>query len=147
MARLCDRYGTETKGFSPEFFQALSAYDWPGNVRELINVLERTLAAARYDPTIFPKHLPEPIRIVFARSSFQTKNQREETMMKDTSTSGSLRTFREYRQRVVDDAEEQYLKDLMKLTKRNIKDACRISGLSRPRLYALLKKHNMSRRK
>jgi two-component system NtrC family response regulator len=147
MARLCDRYGTETKGFSPEFFQALSAYDWPGNVRELINVLERTLAAARYDPTIFPKHLPEPIRIVFARSSFQKKNQREETIMKDTTTSGSLRTFREYRQRVVDDAEDQYLKDLMKLTKRNIKDACRISGLSRPRLYALLKKHNMSRRK
>ena len=146
-ARLCERYGTETKGFAPEFFQALMAYGWPGNVRELINVLEQTLATTRYDPTIFPKHLPEPIRIAFARSSFQTKNQREETVMKDMPISGPLPPFREYRQKVVDDAENHYLKELMKVTKRNIKDACRISGLSRPRLYALLKKHNMSRRK
>jgi two-component system NtrC family response regulator len=67
--------------------------------------------------------------------------------MKDMPSSGPLRPFREYRQKVVDDAENEYLKDLMKLTQRNIKDACQISGLSRPRLYALLKKHNMSRRK
>lgn len=67
--------------------------------------------------------------------------------MKVMPISGPLRPFREYRQSVVDDAENEYLKELMKQTKRNIKDACRISGLSRPRLYALLKKHNMSRRK
>jgi len=67
--------------------------------------------------------------------------------MKDMPISGPLRPFREYRQKVVDNAENQYLTELMKVTKRNIKDACRISSLSRPRLYALLKKHNMSRRK
>ena len=27
----------EIKGFSPEFLDALNAYDWPGNVRELFN--------------------------------------------------------------------------------------------------------------
>ena len=41
-------------------------------------------------------------------------------------------------------AEKQYLQKLMKLTRHNIKDSCRIADLSRARLYALLKKHSLS---
>jgi two-component system NtrC family response regulator len=39
--------------------------------------------------------------------------------------------------------EKQYLEDLMLLAARDIKKACRISGLSRSRLYHLLKKHGI----
>lgn len=46
-ARLCERCGIETKGFSPDFFETLTAYDWPGNVRELFNALEGAIAAAQ----------------------------------------------------------------------------------------------------
>lgn len=143
ITRLCSRYRTETKGFSPEFLEALSAYDWPGNVRELINVLERTLAAARHDPTIFPMHLPEDIRIAFVRSSFQ----KEGTSAKEPPESRPLLPFREFRQAVIDKAENRYLKDLIEKSESRIEAASRISNLSKPRLYALFQKHGMSLRR
>ena len=69
MARVCERYQIGTKGFSPEFFDALMAYDWPGNVRELVNALERAISDAYHEPTLFPKHLPLDLRVKVARSS------------------------------------------------------------------------------
>lgn len=36
LARLCDLYGVGSKGFCPDFQEALTCYDWPGNVRERI---------------------------------------------------------------------------------------------------------------
>jgi len=72
-ARVCKRYGMGIKGFSPEFFEALGAYEWPGNVRELLNALESALAAAGNEPTLFPVHLPTQIRIKLARASVSKK--------------------------------------------------------------------------
>ncbi len=43
----------------------------------------------------------------------------------------------------LDQMKSQYLQGLVTGTKGDIKAACRISGLSRSRLYALLKKHNI----
>ncbi|MBW1722751.1 MAG: hypothetical protein JRH13_14450 [Deltaproteobacteria bacterium] len=55
-------------------------------------------------------------------------------------------SFKDFRITVMGQAESQYLRDLMTVTHWNVKKACRISGLSRPRLYALLKKHGIQRR-
>jgi len=131
MARVCERYLIGTKGFSPEFLDALMAYDWPGNVRELVNAIERSITAAYNGPTLFPKHLPLDIRVKVARSAMRREA---------ASTGGgglSLPPLNEHRQ----SAERQYLQDLMFQTKGSIKEACRVSGLSRSRLYALLKEH------
>lgn len=146
ITKLCERYGTETKGLSPEFFQAICTYDWPGNVRELINVLERALVSARHDPTVFPKHLPEPIRIQFARSGLQKKFRGGCTITGNAPPFEPLPPLKEFREAAIEEAESRYLKDLMNLTGSKIKEACRLSGLSRARLYALLKKHKISRR-
>ena len=58
MARVCERYQIGTKGFSPEVFDALMAYEWPGNVRELVNAIERAISDAsmslRSSPNICP---------------------------------------------------------------------------------------------
>ncbi|HAA05137.1 MAG TPA: Fis family transcriptional regulator, partial [Syntrophobacteraceae bacterium] len=72
-ARLCEFHGIATKGFSPEFFEVLAAYDWPGNVRELVNTIEICLSGARYAPTFFPKHLPTQIRVKVARGVMNEK--------------------------------------------------------------------------
>ena len=69
MARVCERYQIGTKGFSPEFFDALMAHEWPGNVRELVNAIERAISDAYHEPTLFPKHLPLDLRVKVARSS------------------------------------------------------------------------------
>ena len=66
----CDRFGLRTKGVSTEFLEALTQYSWPGNVRELINATESALTEAFDAPTLFPIHLPNPIRSELARAAF-----------------------------------------------------------------------------
>jgi two-component system NtrC family response regulator len=145
MIKLCDRYDTETKGFSPDFFQALTAYDWPGNVRELIHTMERVLAVARFEPTLFPRHLPTRIRVHEARASVSKKGTGEVGSDKEIRPGEMLPTLRHVREAALSKVEKQYLHDLMLLTKKSIKEACRMSGLSQSRLYSLLKKHDISR--
>jgi len=143
MAKLSERYGIGTKGFSPEFLDSLVAYDWPGNVRELINALERALTVARHEPTLFAKHLPTHIRVSLARAAV-TKETREPLREVDNGAS-PLPPLRVFRESALQEAERQYLEDLMGISGNNIREACRMSGLSRPRLYALLKKYRVSR--
>jgi two-component system NtrC family response regulator len=58
---------------------------------------------------------------------------------------GKFPEFRSFRQQSIATIEKQYLQDLMSFTKGDIQEACRISDLSRSRLYGLLKKHKVSR--
>lgn len=146
-AKICERYATEIKGFSPEYFDALTSYAWPGNVRELINALEGSITEAGDDPTLYPKHLPSNIRIQLVRASVKEKR---EPPSKDRSTghfpsARSFAKYREFRESVLAEAEKKYLQDLMTFTKGSIKDACAISGLGRTRLYTLLKKYGITR--
>jgi len=140
MDRLCERYGLAHKGFAPEFLQSLSAYDWPGNVRELINTLDRVIASARHEPTLFPKHLPSDIRIKAARAG----NGHDRAGGQTASFPG-LPPLHEFRNQAACRAENHYLHELIALTNGDIDEACRISGLSRSRLYALMKSHNIHR--
>jgi two-component system NtrC family response regulator len=144
-AKICERYGTATKGFSPEFFEALDSYDWAGNVRELVNTMERAIAAARQDPILFPKHLPNHIRIDVARASIAKETSAGVSNEESSGPLRALSNLRDFRENAIAEAEQKYLYDLMSLAGGNIKEACKISGLSRPRLYALLKKYHISR--
>ena len=139
------RYGTGTKGVSPEFLGALAAYDWPGNVRELFNTLDNVLASAHQSPTLFPKHLPTSIRVHLARASVSKEDKSKLSSNGAVDSSKVLVKLQDFRQSAIVEAEKQYLRNLMSFTYGNIKEACRISGLSRPRLYALIKKHKISR--
>jgi len=137
---LARRYGIETKAISPEFFQTLAAHHWPGNVRELINVLEYVLAKAGQDPTLFAKHLPPEYRTVGLDfkpgMKIKSRQQPNETL----AVGDELPTLKEYRIKI----ERDYLKMLLNKVQKNPETAIRISGISRSRLYGLLKKHNLS---
>ena len=141
--RLCYQYGIKMKEFSPEFLQMLIRHDWPGNVRELMNVLERVLSTAREEPTLFPKHLPNSIRIKIARSSLLKESPEAESVVEEVEL---LPKFSEFRGKMLEDSERDYLQKLMSLSSDNIKLACQISGLSRSRLYELLKKYRIASR-
>jgi two-component system NtrC family response regulator len=114
-------------------------------VRELINTLNRALAAALDAPTLFRKHLPTNIRVQIARASISKEALDRASPKGSTDLSGELPKLRDLRDAAVVEAEQQYMRDLMSLTGGNIKEACQVSGLSRPRLYALLNKHKISR--
>lgn len=55
-----------------------------------------------------------------------------------------LPSLHEFRANIFCQAENQYLQDLMMLANQDIRAACQLSGLSRSRLYALLKKHDIA---
>lgn len=134
--KFCRRYGIDVKTISPEFLEVLAAYDWPGNIRELVNALETAIAASFQEPTLYPKHLPTHVRLHFAYDkSDQMKEKRSE----------SFPTLKDVRESAVLETERQYLQKLMLLVRGDIREACRVSGLSRPQFYAQMRKHRISR--
>lgn len=143
--RLCDRYGISTKGFSKEFFETLTEYSWPGNVRELINAVENIIATAGQDPVIFARHLPKSIRAAIARAAVSKNHPNSSDAGFNSGFSPSDITMKDYRDGAVKNAEQKYLRKLMSITEGNIQKSCNLSGLSRPRLYALLKKNQVPR--
>lgn len=144
MAKFCERNRLGTKGFTAGFIEALGTYSWPGNVRELINTVETALGTVGIGDMLSSMHLPIPIRIQLARASVinemgtQTAGASQNASLKDIS----LPTYREK----IRLAEKEYLVSLMAETQGDIKIAGDISGLSRSRLYALIKKHQIKRR-
>jgi two-component system NtrC family response regulator len=141
--RSCECYGIKVKEFSPEFFDVLTRYDWPGNVRELVNALERAVSAARHVPVLFPKHLPTYIRIRLVRASVSAEGLQKKSEDEDSPAPKPLKTMIEFREAAIAEAEQRYLKELLSLAGTDVPEACRISGLSRSRLYALLKKYGI----
>lgn len=144
LQRLARNTQTPPKGFTPDFLDSLLKYSWPGNIRELMHTVERSLTAARSEPLLDPRHLPLPIRAQVARSAHKPEpaNTPDDrfAFFEDT-----LPTMREFRESAIADAERIYLQKLMELTRWNIARACVLSGLSRARLYALLKEHGIAR--
>jgi two-component system NtrC family response regulator len=141
VARLCASYGIEKKGYSADFFEVLAKYDWPGNVRELINALERAVAAARNEPVLFPRHLPTYLRARMARTALERGTSGAPNPFA-AMKAGRVTRFAEIRRYAVAQAEYRYLKELMAIAT-NVDEACHMSGLSRSRLYSLLKTHGV----
>jgi two-component system NtrC family response regulator len=139
LEQLCAHYGWVLKGFTPEFLEAMQTYSWPGNVRELINTLERTLAAALDEPTLFPKHLPLNIRLLMSQSKVAKEPKPADPSQASSTLLKSLPSLRDYRENM----DQEYFKALLSRTNGNVPLACKISGLSRSSLYSLLKKHSL----
>lgn len=134
LANLCERYGRETKGVAPDFIEALSAYNWPGNVRELHQTIEQVFADATLGPTCFTIHLPRSFRVLQARAGFDSAQDRQKVVSKET-----LPSWRTYK----DSFEKQYMENLVATSQGDAKTACNISSLSKTRLYQLLNKYEL----
>jgi two-component system NtrC family response regulator len=154
LARICDKHGIGIKGISPEFLEALAAYSWPGNVRELINTLESAISAAFYEPTLFPQHLPLHFRVPQARAAARRKPEAAVPEAAGSPVPGispedppalALTSYQDFRETALAGMEKEYFQKLMRHTQGNLKEACRVSGLSRSHLYTLLKRFQVSR--
>jgi len=143
MDRFCERYGLSPKGSCPEFLDTLLGYSWPGNIREFMNTIERTVVAARDEPVLFAQHLPTPIRVQVAQNG--VRHHEPALSLSPPLPPAELPKLQDYRDNVYAQAERSYLLDLMTLANQDIAAACRLSGLSQSRLYALLKTHQIHR--
>jgi len=146
ISKLCERYNLESKGFTPEFLEVLNSYDWPGNIRELINTIEWAISSAQDDPTLHQSHLPPHIRIKLVKKSLSKPKKPIIESQISTDTSDDNQTLHQIRNTAIAKVETVYLQKLMTDKNNDIKTVCQISGLSRPRLYALLKKYNIAKR-
>ncbi len=141
---ICESRQMGIKGIAPEFFDMLRAYSWPGNIRELHAALDLAVSHALEEQTLFPKHLPENIRVQVVRSSIDESSEQTEKPEEKTESSCNLPKWRLFRASLIAEGEKKYLTDLVALADGKVKNAAKISGLSQPRLYELLRKYNIS---
>ncbi|MCP4690015.1 MAG: sigma-54-dependent Fis family transcriptional regulator [Desulfobacterales bacterium] len=146
MLKLSESHQVGMKGFAPNFFKFLEAYDWPGNVRELFSVLEWTMTQALHEQTIFPKHLPAHVRTRVARSHFHEEAEEDTPPETANDLPDELPPWKEYRTSLIAEGEKRYLRALISRTDGNVKKASGLSGISAPRLYELLRKHQIPTR-
>lgn len=158
LPKSCADLQLSEKGYSPDFLQAMQDYNWPGNIRELINAINTACTAANADNELQTYHLPTDIRVYLAKKKVGTSGQNNEQLIQasnqedalitiNPTTHGEYPTYKQARQETVHKMEKIYLSKLLDYSKRNIAEACRISGLSRARLYELFKKHDISPKK
>ncbi|MBU5612464.1 sigma-54 interaction domain-containing protein [Geomonas azotofigens] len=102
------------QGFSPAALAAISAYDWPGNVRELINKVRRALVMASGKAI-------EPEDLELARVAPFVRNKQPYALA---------------------DSREQII-DVLEQTGYCVTRAARVLGVSRPTLYASMRRHGI----
>lgn len=150
--KTCRENQAPCKRLTPEFLGALAAFHWPGNVREFVNAIAVAVDNAMDEPNLFSHHLPIDVRIGIARSSFRTRPEKEQPVLIEpgqikgavqlpVSPTGELPQFRDAREAVVGHFEKAYMRRLADVCASDVATACELSGLSRARLYELLKKH------
>lgn len=170
--KACQRYGFPRKQLNNAFLGDLLAYPWPGNVRELLHVTDQSVIRGRFSPELLPEHLPSSVRVAVARSrvpggpdepvkrwsgkdfplgdgdSFSGVHDAPERAplsgggQKEDVVLGEWKAFRD---QVLDEAERTYLIRLLAQTGGDVSRASKIAGVSRQRLYTMLRKHGISR--
>jgi two-component system NtrC family response regulator len=137
LSEVCERLALPPKELSVAFREALASHPWPGNVRELRQAIECAVVAAGKFRTLEVVHLPIQMRVQLARAAVVPELNRT-----PFGPNGKGRpTLAEVR----DAASVAYLSQLLDEVRGDVQAACEISGLSRSRLYGLLKLYGMDR--
>lgn len=137
ISSFCERLHIKPKGISTEFIEHLTAHKWPGNIRELQQVLEQIVATFAEYPTLFAHHLPQHIRIANAQATISQSPSQQ------VSTKGTESCPLNWKQFKLE-GEREYITHLVTHCSGDIQKAIEISGLSRARLYQLIKRFDLS---
>ena len=121
MASTCRELRIPCKPMSSNAVEILQQYDWPGNVRQLQNVVE-FLANTVESDTIMPQHLPLSVRM-----------HAHEPQPAQCSLLAAL----------VEDVEREAIRNALRATDGNKRQAARRLGVQRSSLYAKLRKYGI----
>jgi len=135
----CRTYTIDTKGISPECLDILTTYKWPGNVAELAEAMDKAVASAKNEPTLYSIHLPSYIRAEGVKKSFMPDSKSKNYPLDDDDR-GNFPML----SHVLETTEKDYLNAVLSHTGQNLKEACRISGISKSRMYSKLKKYMLN---
>ncbi len=107
----------------PEVMEELLRYPWPGNVRELRHAVERAIALAGESRHLKREHLIPP----------------SDEFRSGARISSHVPTLKE----VVEDAEKEHLKHVLKLTRGHRAQAAKSLGISRKNLWEKLRDYGL----
>lgn len=138
---VCKDNGLQPKGISTDYLDAMATCDWPGNVRELINVLHASIANAGLESTLSPHHLPMDFKVSYVQSTLEDGPG---PILSESSGPLVLPNLKEFRQIEYDKIEGRYLAQLIHASNGKVAEACSIAGISRSRLYQLLRKYGQA---
>lgn len=139
LAQICEKSHIQHKGIAVDLMEHLMAYEWPGNIRELQQTLEEVIAFAKEAPTLWAKHLPEFFRIRYARAAVVSPIPCNSVSLYAIPPPGQM-TWQEYK----NSYEKQFITELMAHCDENVTLACKLSQLSRTRLYQLRDKYGLT---
>jgi DNA-binding NtrC family response regulator len=105
----------------------LEKYLWPGNVRELMNAVERAVSLTEFNQ-ITPLDLPRNI----------LESVKGEVRHSDQS-------FRDAKNRAIEEFEPRYLSQVLSETSGNVSEAARRSGMQRSAFQRLMAKYGLQR--
>ena len=145
MNKLCNKYSLKNKGLLPETLEFLESYDWPGNVRELINTIESAIVCEPDSTVIYPLFLPDRIRINFAQQDMTVSEESKHPGLYNLLDSCQTPSLKDFRNSVLDKFEPVYLEHLLSQTQWDLEKAAEISGLSKNRIYVLIKKYRLTK--
>ena len=127
MERFAEKYHRPLTGISGDAAQLLKAGRWSGNIRELQNVIEKAVILSE------SKDLSaKDLQIDSSARGLRMTNDAST----DSASSGTLRAVSEAE-------EERLVREAMERSGGNISAAAKALGVSRPTLYAKLKKYGL----
>ena len=114
----------------------------------MVQSLERVVASARYEPTLFPRHLPTSVRVSVTQAAIGNSSGAKRTESVPAGGNGKSSEIGEgepfpHLKEHLESIERRYLEQLMERVDGNVAEACDLSGLSRTRLYVRLKKFDI----
>ncbi|MGH9837683.1 MAG: sigma-54-dependent transcriptional regulator [Blastocatellia bacterium] len=157
-----EKYQRPVQAISQQTYEHLFSYGWPGNVRELQNVMERAVLLCKGDtvevdafiarqpalksqaavpqPVAAPASLPaREVRPQDADPALPTLEDLARVIINrlPEKSNGKMRAD------LISLLEGELVKAALKRTRGNKQAASKLLGVYRPRLYSLLKKHNL----
>jgi transcriptional regulator with GAF, ATPase, and Fis domain len=138
LSTFCRLYGIPLKKISPEAMSLLVSYDWPGNVRELENLINRIIIISKKE-TILPEDLPECVLKRPESARAESRATIEETI--DTLLANvELSTGDPILPRIEGMIVNKVVEKIGDKTK-----AAAVLGISKPTVYAKLKKYGKNK--
>jgi DNA-binding NtrC family response regulator len=113
----------------PGFLHFLQSYNWPGNIRELENLIERAF-------------------IVENTSMLTINSLPKDIVLEDTvehSIIDSTATLKDIREKAIQNAERQYLIELLKRHHGRINATAQAAGLGARQLHKLMRKYELKK--
>lgn len=134
---IAKRVKKKKRKLDTEALQFFKDYDWPGNIRELENEIER--AAMLSDDVITSAHLSEQLR--YRTAPKMLPRDAITGVLTERDLEG--KTLKDVMDVVAEKAERVAIVRALKKANWEKKEAARILDISRPTLYAKLKRYNI----